>query len=89
MDNKKKAAPGEGNGNEIRGLFKNNQKIVIIQKPFGNYAVLLEVYYFNAGKQHKATIFTKDLSVLDNEKDFKNLIWGAVDYLRKQGRAIL
>lgn len=87
MDNKKNAAPGKGNGNKTRGLFKNNEKIAIIQKPFGNYAVLLEVYYFNAGAQHKATIFIKDLDVLNNEKEFKNLIWGAVDYLRKQGRA--
>lgn len=73
MGQKKESRPGNGNGNNYRH-FKNSEKILVKCSFVGDYAALLEVYYSDAGKQYKVTSFSKDLEVLENERELKQLV---------------
>jgi hypothetical protein len=54
----------------------------------GDYAALLEIFYSDAGKQWKVTSFTKDMDVLENESELKQLV-GEIITFCKERRALL
>jgi hypothetical protein len=49
---------------------------------------LLEIFYSDAGKQWKVTSFTKDMDVLENESELKQLV-GEIITFCKERRALL
>ena len=74
---KKKAAPGTGNGNKKR-QSKSTEKILVRRSFIGDYAALLEIYYFDAGIQYRVIAFTKELDVLENKSELKTFVGGII-----------
>lgn len=80
----KKGRPGYGNGKRQN---KNNEKILVSRSFIGDYAVLLEVCFFDAGNQYRVTAFTKDLEILENENELKIFIGGIIAACKARRRA--
>lgn len=74
----KKGRPGKGSGNKTKDQYKFTEKILVKRSFIADYAALLEIYYFDAGNQYRATAFTKDLDLLENEKELKTFIGGII-----------
>jgi hypothetical protein len=70
----KKGRPGKGSGNKTKGQDKFTEKNLVTRSFIADYAALLEIYYFDAGNQYRVTAFTKDLDLLENEKELKTFI---------------
>ncbi len=73
-----KAAPGKGNGYKTKQHSKFTEIILVKRSFIGDYAALLEVYYFDAGKQYRITCFTKDIDILDNQSELKIFVGGII-----------
>jgi len=82
-----KGRPGEGSGNSAKRQNKNNEKILVSRSFIGDYAVLLEVCFFDAGNQYRVTAFTKDLEILENENELKIFIGGIIAACKARRRA--
>lgn len=85
---KRNAATGKTSyGKNSNGQFKYNEKIFTTCSFLTDYSILLEVYYFDAGKQYKASVFTKNKEVLEDKSELQTLVGAVIATCKKERRA--